>query len=92
MMIEGRLRWSRDRDGSWYTSAHDDEYRLYTAKRNNGGWIAFAQGRFSDTPPQFLGWYTYLKDAKLAVDRHHHFEISQSDNQNWKDYIERYPL
>jgi hypothetical protein len=92
MMCEGKLRWSRKTNGGWYTFAFDDEYRYYTAERRHGGWDAHVGIRFSKEPPKWLGWYIYLKDAKQAADKHHHKMISESDRDDLKDYIERYPV
>lgn len=97
MMIEGRLRWSqsttfdgtrRRADGSWYVWSIDDQL-CYHARRDNGGWSASATGRGE---PIDLGWHIYLKDAKRAVDAHHHAHILAGDNWGHKSYIQRYPL
>jgi hypothetical protein len=91
MMYDGKLRWSKDRRGFWYTSAHDDENRYYIAQRSEGGWSVVTQRRFGSDQIG-LGWHIYLKDAKKAADIHHHQMIRESDNENLKKYIERYPV
>ena len=92
MMIDGRLRWSKKRNGGWYTFAHDNEERFYTAEKIRGGWGVYVGIRFSPLPPKQLGWYVYLKDAKYDVDFHHHQMIAESNNENLKAYIGRFPL
>jgi hypothetical protein len=91
MMKDGKLIWSRRSEGDWFTSAHDDEYRWYIAQRSEGGWSVVTQGRFGSNQVG-LGWHIYLKDAKRAADKHHHQKIRESDNDNLKAYIERYPI
>jgi hypothetical protein len=92
MMKDGKLMWSRKSNGGWYTFAFDDEYRFYTAERDNGGWSAYVGVRFSKEKPRWLGWFIYLKDAKQEVDKHHHKHIRESDRDDLKAYIERYPV
>lgn len=90
-MRDGKLMWHYRAGGSWITSAHDDEYRWYIAQRSEGGWVVNTQRRFGSDNID-LGWYIYLKDAKKAVDIHHHQMIRESDNDNLKDYVKRYPI
>jgi hypothetical protein len=91
MMYDGKLRWSHQRGGWWTAGAHDDEHRYYVAERSEGGWTLTSKRRWQSDATG-LGWYIYLKDAKLAADRHHHAMIRESDNENLKKYIERYPV
>lgn len=90
-MYDGKLRWSKKPEGSWYTFCHDDENFYYIAYRQSGGWALGIGIRFMDKPKR-LGLYIYLKDAKLAADIDHHRRIKECDNENLKDYIERYPI
>lgn len=91
MMRDGKLMWHRRRQGGWYTNAHDNEDRFYIAERSEGGWVVSTQRRFGSDAAG-LGWHIYLKDAKKAADIHHHAKIRESDNDNLKAYIERYPV
>lgn len=101
VMIEGRLRWSQSTEfvehlghrpvgGSWYVWSIDDQL-CYHARRENGGWAASAWTRFVGTIID-LGWHVYLKDAKHAVDAHHHARILASDSWANRAYIRRFPL
>ena len=91
MMYDGKMRWSRNRRGGWYTFAHYNEDFFYTANRHHGGWnLTFGQRFFGE--PTWLGWFIYLKDAKQAADFHHHTKIREHGNDNLKAYIERYPI
>jgi hypothetical protein len=91
MMRDGKLMWHHREGGWWFTSAHDDEYRWYTAQREDGGWVVSIKERFTHKDTE-LGWFIYLKDAKKAADIHHHKMILESNKENLKEYIKRYPV
>jgi hypothetical protein len=89
MMNNGKLVWHYG-IGRWYTTAHDDEQRRYVIfKDYYSGWNLVI---YSEHDEQEQGWHNFLKDAKREADSHHHAHIYESDNDNLKDYIQKYPL
>lgn len=91
-MREGRLVWTRARNGAWHTGSLVDESHMYVTSPQDGGWGVELRRRHAETTD--LGWHPYLRQAKLAADEDHHQRILADDesDQSLKDYIERYPL
>lgn len=91
-MNRGKLVWRRTPRGAWLADAHDNEDRMYVIRpAQDGWWWATARYRFSHEL-QELDLHRYLRDAKRAADRHHHARILESDDEDLKAYIERYPI
>jgi hypothetical protein len=99
MMIEGKLRWSRNPDTkNWYVWSHDDQI-LYvaTAFGGKGGWEVTVTELDSTAPrhrgpSHVLGTHRTLQEAKRAVDRHHHEHIRQVGPEPLYQYTLRYPV